>query len=61
VPIDLSFMPSSSSVTPKLVPFLCGYYLKDNDEMLAVIDGKIIIAERQKLQQQDLSIFRSVA
>jgi len=35
--------PPSSSVTPDLVPFLRGYWLKSNGEMLVVIDGKSII------------------
>ncbi len=40
--------PPSSSVTPELVPFLRGYWLKPNGEMLVVIDGKAIIASMPK-------------
>jgi positive phototaxis protein PixI len=35
--------PPSSAVTPELVPFLCGYWLKSNSEMLVVLDGKAIL------------------
>lgn len=40
--------PPSSTVTPELVPFLRGYWLKSNDDMLVVIDGKAIIASMPK-------------
>lgn len=35
--------PPSSSVTPELVSFLRGYWLKSNGEMLVVLDGEAII------------------
>lgn len=40
--------PPSASVTPELVPFLRGYWLKQNSEMLVIIDGKAIIASMPK-------------
>ena len=40
--------PPSSTVTPELMPFLRGYWLKSNGEMLVVIDGKAIIAAMPK-------------
>jgi positive phototaxis protein PixI len=40
--------PPSSTVTPELVPFLRGYWLKSNGEMLAVMDGQAIIAAMPK-------------
>jgi|ERR687886_1643937 positive phototaxis protein PixI len=40
--------PPSSSVTPELVPFLRGYWLKSNTEMLALLDGKAIISAMPK-------------
>lgn len=54
---DLMQSPSLSSVTPELVPFLRGYYLKANSDILAFIDTKAIIAKLKKLQQQDFSLF----
>jgi positive phototaxis protein PixI len=47
-PPDLIQSPPSSTVTPELVPFLRGYWLKSNSEMLAVLDGKAIIAAMPK-------------
>ncbi|MBD1807408.1 purine-binding chemotaxis protein CheW [Microcoleus sp. FACHB-SPT15] len=41
--------PPSSTVTPELTPFLRGYWLKPNGDMLVVIDGKAIIAAMPKL------------
>lgn len=41
---DLIQSPPSSTVTPELVPFLRGYWLKSNGEMLVVLDGEAIIA-----------------
>ena len=41
---DLIQSPLSSSVTPELVPFLRGYWLKPNGEMLVVLDSKAIVA-----------------
>jgi positive phototaxis protein PixI len=35
-------------VTPSLVPFLRGYWLKSDDEILPVIDGKAILAAMPK-------------
>jgi positive phototaxis protein PixI len=40
--------PPSSTVTPELMPFLRGYWLKSNGEMLVVIDGKAIMATMPK-------------
>lgn len=40
--------PPSSTVTPELVPFLRGYWLKPNGEMLVVIDGKAIMLSMPK-------------
>ena len=40
--------PPSASVTPELVPFLRGYWLKPNGEMLVIIDGNAIIASMPK-------------
>ena len=36
--------PPLSAVTPELVPFLRGYWLKSNGEILVVLDGNSIIA-----------------
>ena len=40
--------PPSSTVTPELVPFLRGYWLKSNGDMLVVIEGKAINASMPK-------------
>jgi positive phototaxis protein PixI len=40
--------PPSSPVTPGLVPFLRGYWLKSNGEMLLLIDGPAILAAMPK-------------
>jgi len=40
---DLIQSPPSSAVTPELVPFLRGYWLKSNSEIIVVLDGKAII------------------
>jgi len=45
---DLIQSPPSSTVTPELVPFLRGYWLKPDDEMLVVLDGQAIIAAMPK-------------
>jgi positive phototaxis protein PixI len=45
---DLIQSPPSSTVTAELVPFLRGYWLKSNGEMLAVLDGEAIIAAMPK-------------
>lgn len=36
--------PPLSAITPELVPFLRGYWLKSNGEILVVLDGNSIIA-----------------
>ena len=41
---DLIQSPPQSVVSPELVPFLRGYLLKPNGEMLVVLDGNSIIA-----------------
>lgn len=41
--LDLIESPPSSTVTPELLQFLRGYWLKSNGEMLAILDGKSII------------------
>lgn len=40
--------PPSSTVTPELVPFLRGYWLKSNGDMLVILDGNAIIAAMPK-------------
>ncbi|TVQ47336.1 MAG: chemotaxis protein CheW [Gloeocapsa sp. DLM2.Bin57] len=40
--------PPASSVTPELVPFLRGYWLKANGEILIVIDAETIMAAMPK-------------
>jgi positive phototaxis protein PixI len=40
--------PPASTVTPELAPFLRGYWLKPNGEMLVVIDGQAIIGAMPK-------------
>ncbi len=40
--------PPSSTVTPELVPFLRGYWLKSNGEILVVMDGQSIITAMPK-------------
>ncbi|HEY9599298.1 MAG TPA: chemotaxis protein CheW [Cyanophyceae cyanobacterium] len=40
--------PPSSTVTPELVPFLRGYWLKSNGDMLVLLDGNAIIAAMPK-------------
>jgi positive phototaxis protein PixI len=40
--------PPASSVTPELAPFLRGYWLKPNGDMLVVIDGPAIMAAMPK-------------
>ena len=41
---DLIQLPPQSAIPNKLVPFLRGYWLKSNGELLMVLDGKPIIA-----------------
>lgn len=48
---DLIQSPSSSTVTPELVPFLRGYWFNSHQEMLMVLDGKAIMAAMPKPQQ----------
>lgn len=45
---DLIQSPPASTVTPELIPFLRGYWLKSNHEMLVVLDGEAIIAAMPK-------------
>lgn len=45
---DLIQSPPQSAVTPELVPFLRGYWMKSNDEMLLVLEGEAIIAGMPK-------------
>lgn len=45
---DLIQSPLSATLTPELVPFLRGYWLKSNREMLAVLDGAAILAAMPK-------------
>jgi positive phototaxis protein PixI len=45
---DLIQSPPSSTVTPELVPFLRGYWLKSNGEMLLLLDGQAIMAAMPK-------------
>jgi positive phototaxis protein PixI len=40
--------PPSSAVTTQLAPFLRGYWLQPNDEMILVLDGQAIIAAMPK-------------
>ncbi len=40
--------PPSSTVTAELLPFLRGYWLKSNGDILAVIDGQAILAAMPK-------------
>ncbi|NEO29429.1 MAG: purine-binding chemotaxis protein CheW [Symploca sp. SIO3C6] len=40
--------PPSSTITPELLPFLRGYWLKSDDDMLAVLDGEAVIAAMPK-------------
>ena len=46
--LDVIQSPPSSTVTPELVPFLRGYWLKANGEMLLLIDGQAIMAAMPK-------------
>jgi positive phototaxis protein PixI len=45
---DLIQSPPSSTVTAELVPFLRGYWLKSNGEMLLLLDGQAIMAAMPK-------------
>ncbi|MGK7872475.1 MAG: chemotaxis protein CheW [Xenococcaceae cyanobacterium] len=40
--------PPSSTVTPELAPFLRGYWLKPNGEMIVTLDGEAIVAGMPK-------------
>lgn len=42
--------PPSSTVTPELVPFLRGYWLKSSHEMLVVLNGEAIIASMPNIE-----------
>ena len=52
---DLIQSPPSSTVTPELVPFLRGYWLKSNREMLVVLNGEAIIASMPNAEVSELS------
>jgi positive phototaxis protein PixI len=41
---DLIQSPPTSAIVPEIVPFLRGYWVKDNGDMLAVLDGTAILA-----------------
>lgn len=45
---DLIQSPPSSTVTPELAPFLRGYWLKSNGDMLVVMDGQAIMGAMPK-------------
>lgn len=45
---DLIQSPPSSAVTPELVPFLRGYWLTPNSDILAVMDGAALMAAMPK-------------
>jgi positive phototaxis protein PixI len=45
---DLLQSPPASTVTPELAPFLRGYWLKPDGEMLLLIDGQAILAGMPK-------------
>lgn len=45
---ELVQSPPPSAVTPELAPFLQGYWLKPNGEMLACLDGNAILAAMPK-------------
>ncbi|CAA9296693.1 Purine-binding chemotaxis protein [uncultured Coleofasciculus sp.] len=47
---DLIQSPPSSTVTPELVPFLRGYWLKSNREMLVVLNGEAILASMPNVE-----------
>lgn len=47
---DLIQSPPESAVNPELVPFLRGYWLKPNGEIVVVLDGNSIIAGMPKSQ-----------
>jgi positive phototaxis protein PixI len=40
--------PPSSSISPSLVPFLQGYWLEENADMIATLDGEAILAAMPK-------------
>lgn len=40
--------PPSSAITPSLAPFLRGYWLKDNGDMVITLDGEAILAAMPK-------------
>lgn len=47
---DVIQSPTMASVSPELVPFLRGYWLKPDGEMLVVLDGGAVVA---KMPQQE--------
>jgi positive phototaxis protein PixI len=46
--LDEIHSPPASAVTPELVPFLRGYWLNSNGEMVIAIDGEAIMAAMPK-------------
>jgi len=36
--------PPASAITPELAPFLRGYWIKDNGEIIVTVDGDSIFA-----------------
>ena len=54
---DVIQSPPQSTVTPELVPFLRGYWLKNNGEMLVVLDGEAIIAGMPKPEPEGENAF----
>lgn len=45
---DLIQSPPSSTVTPELAPFLRGYWMKSNGDMLVVMEGQAILGAMPK-------------
>jgi positive phototaxis protein PixI len=41
---DLIQSPPTAAIVPEIVPFLRGYWVKDNGDMLSVLDGTAILA-----------------
>lgn len=46
--VDDLHSPPASAVTPELAPFLRGYWIKDNGEIIVTIDGDAIFAAMPK-------------
>ena len=45
---DQIYSPPASAVTPELAPFLRGFWLKPNGDMLTILDGRAILAAMPK-------------